>query len=483
MTTRRLFTALFFVALFTIGIRDTLDPDMWWHLRTGEYILQNGIPYQDIFSFTVPEHEWITHEWLSQVVMWGAYQLGNWAGLILVFAAIITATFALIYAITPGRPFLAAFVVLLAGFTSSIVWRPRPQIFNLLLTAVFLFLIERVKDGKSSRRVLWALPPLTMLWANFHSGYLLGIVVLIIYLIGESMERWRGNDERTLAWTDIRFLGAITVFSFLAAALNPNGIKLWLYPFLTLGSPTMQAYIGEWQSPDFHNVIFWPFVVMAALGILGMIFSQKRPSWTELLLFGGTAAAGLMSLRNIPLFAVISAPIVARYLLSSMEGSPIYPTVSGQAPASSTPRMMRVMNWGILITAVFASLLWTTTKISENETAVDAEYPSQAVAYLQESGLAEQPGYNKYLWGGYLIWHDIPVFIDGRADVYGDDFMEYYMQTFNVTESWREPLDAYAVQYVLTDKYGTLAVLLETDMGWEGVYADELAQIFVRTTE
>ena len=134
----------------------------------------------------------------------------------------------------------------------------------------------------------------------------------------------------------------------------------------------------------------------------------------------------------------------------------------------------------ILITAVFASLLWTTTKISENETAVDTEYPSLAVAYLQESGLADERGYNTYIWGGYLIWHDIPVFIDGRADVYGDDFMEYYMQTFNVTQSWREPLDEYAVQYVLTDKYGTLAVLLETDMGWESTYVDELAQIFIR---
>lgn len=76
MSTRRLFVALFLLALFTMAVRETLDPDMWWHLRTGEYILQEGLPRQDIFSFTVPDHAWVTHEWLSQLFMWLVYQVG-----------------------------------------------------------------------------------------------------------------------------------------------------------------------------------------------------------------------------------------------------------------------------------------------------------------------------------------------------------------------------------------------------------------------
>ena len=196
MTIRRLFTLLFLLALFAMAVRETLDADMWWHLRTGEYILQEGIPHQDIFSFTVPENEWITHEWLSQVVMWGAYLVGELPGLIVVFALLITITFWLIYLVTPGRPFLAAFVVLLAAITSAIVWGARPQIFNLLLTAVFVFIIERFKDGKFNRRVLWLLPLLSFLWANFHSGYLLGIVLLGTYVVGNALQQWRGADER-----------------------------------------------------------------------------------------------------------------------------------------------------------------------------------------------------------------------------------------------------------------------------------------------
>ena len=483
MTIRRLFTALFFISLFATSLHDTLDPDMWWHLRTGEYILEEGIPHQDIYSFTVPDHEWVTHEWASEVVMWGVYQAGGWAGMVLFFALLITATFALVYTITPGRPFLAAFIGLLAAIASSWAWGARVQIFTLFFTAVFLVLVERVKDGKSGKRVFWALPLLTMLWVNFHSGYLLGIVVLGVYVVGESLQQWSGRDERVLSWPAIRLLGLMMVLSFLAAVLNPNGIKIWIYPLLTLGSSSMQAYILEWQSPDFHKTIFLPFILLAALGVLGLVFAQKRPSFTDLLLFGGTAAAGLLSARHIPLFAIISTPIVARYLLSSVEETAVYPILSGQAVQPSPPRLMQVLNWVVLITAVFAALFWTGTVIRDNEIAINEKYLASAVDYIEESGLAEQPGYNKYSWGGYLIWRGIPVFIDGRADVYGDDFFEYYQKTYNVTEEWRVPLDEYDIQYVFTMKNTPLAVLLEADTNWQQAYEDEVAQIFTRVNE
>ena len=189
MTTRRLFTALFLLSLFATAVRETLDPDMWWHLRTGETILQHSIPRQDVFSFTVPNNAWITHEWLSQVVMWLIYRAGGLPGLILVFALLITLTFWLLYRVCAGRPYLAAFVVLLSAFASAIVWGARPQIFNLLLTAVFVHLIERVRSGELAPRWLWLLPPLTALWANLHSGYMLGVILLATYAAAMSIEQ------------------------------------------------------------------------------------------------------------------------------------------------------------------------------------------------------------------------------------------------------------------------------------------------------
>ncbi|MCP4363654.1 MAG: hypothetical protein GY796_37115 [Chloroflexi bacterium] len=480
MTVRRLFAALFFIALFAMGVREALDPDMWWHLRTGEIILQQGIPRQDVFSFTALDHAWVTHEWLSQVVMWLGYQAGGFPGLIVLFALLIALSYWLLYLVCDGRPYLAAFIVLLAAITSAIVWGVRPQIFNLLLSAVFVHVVERVKNGRYVRRTLWLLPLFMLFWANFHSGYLLGVVLLGTYVVGEAGQQLLDKgDERTLDWAAIRHLFVVTIVSFLVAVLNPSGTELWIYPFFTLGSSAMQTYIQEWHSPNFHVALFWPFAAMLAGGAVSFIFSQRRMTATDLLLFGGTGAAGLVSARNIPLFAVIATPIIARHTLSALWGTKLYPVLGGEKPEPAPARMMEILNWLLLGVAVMGVLGWTAAKIDNQTTAVAERYPKLAVDFLEANGLAEAHGYNSYNWGGYLIWRGLPVFVDGRADVYGDEFLFYYRETFDVKETWREPLDEFAVDYVLMEKGSPLTTVLAAD-GWQEIYQDGLAQIFVR---
>lgn len=480
MTTRRLFVLLFVIAIFAMAVRETLDPDMWWHLRTGDFILAHGIPRFDVFSFTVPHHRWITHEWLSQVFMWLVYTAGGLTGLILVFAAIITLTFWLVYRRTPGRPYLAAFVVLLAAVASAITWGARPQMFNLLLLAAFIYVVEGVRGGRLKPRAFWLLPPLTALWVNLHSGYLLGVVLLATYVVGEALRSWRAPaGERGLSPQQIRLLAAVTGVSFLAALLNPNGYHLWLYPFETLGSSAMQSYIQEWQPPDFHFAIFWPFATMLALGVTGWVYSPRRPPPTDVLLFLGTGGAGLLSARHIPLFAVVAAPIVARSWWNVLAETRIGEALS---PGSErTPgRPARALNWSLLLLALLAAAAWTGVKAAGNDEAITRRYPVAAVDFLKQSGLDQERGYNRYGWGGYLIWRGIPVFVDGRADVYGDDFLLYYRQTLELQDGWREPLDDFDVTYALLGKDSALATLLVASDGWQERYADDQARIFVR---
>jgi hypothetical protein len=482
LNTKRLFVALFAIALFTMAVRETLDPDMWWHLRTGEYILQNGIPAQDVFTFTVPQNAWVTHEWLSQLIMWLVYLGGGLPGLILFFAVLTALTYWLLYLACAGRPYLAAFIVVLAAITSAIVWGARPQIFNLLLTAVFVLIVERVKDGRWNRRALWWLPLLTLIWANLHSGYLLGIVLLGTYAVGDVMQHWLTTaTERTLDRTAIAHLFSMTGVSFLAAAVNPSGIELWIYPFLTLGSGAMQAYIQEWLSPDFHQTYFWPFAGMLALGALGWIFNKNRPTITELLLFLGTGAAGLVSARHIPLFAIVATPIIVRHWLSvGLDPKGLAAkTAKVQDDKPLGSGLFVVLNWFILVMAVATAVFWSITKISNNDTAIAARYPVAAVDYLEASGLHEARGYNSYNWGGYLIWRGVPVFVDGRADVYGDPFLLFYRETFEVQSTWQEPLDEYDVDYVLMERGTPLTAVLAASPEWTQVYEDDIAQIFV----
>lgn len=481
MTVRRLFEALFITALFAMAVVETLDPDMWWHLRTGEYILDNGLPYQDVFSFTVPDYAWITHEWLSQVFMWVVYDVGQFPALILVFAALITLTYWLVYVVCDGRPYLAAFITLLAAIASAVVWGTRPQIFNMLFTAVFVFIIERTKQGKAPRWLLWTMPVVMIIWANAHSGYLLGVVVLGTYAVGEALQQWLGKDkERALSWQQIRDLAIITVLSFLVAALNPNGPALWIYPFETLGSPSMQQYIQEWQSPNFHVTQFWPFAIMTALGVIAMIFSGKRPTFSELFLFGGTAAAGFLSARHIPLFTILAAPIIARHAAAAVQNSPFKALIKEPAAAKPAP-LFAILNWVILLLAILGAAVWTLATIQNNDAEIAEIYPVTAVNYLKEEDLTQARIYNSYNWGGYLIWHGIPVFIDGRADVYGDDFIFYYRDAYDVTPDWEKPLNDYDIEYVLMETGTPLTNVLAASQRWEEIYQDDIAQIFMRT--
>lgn len=479
MSVKRLFSSLLIIALFAMAVRETLDADMWWHLKAGSYIAQNGIPHQDIFSYTVPNHEWVTHEWLSEVVMWWIYRTSGFAGLIVSFALIIVLTYWLVFLSCEGRPYVAGFVTLLAALASALVWGARPQIFNLLMTALFVFIVTEFQ-ATQKRRLLWWLIPLTVLWANLHSGYLLGVVLLGTYVVGFALDLWLGDKARPLlGGSEIRYLAGVTVLSFFAAALNPNGVTLWVYPFLTLGSSAMQAYIQEWHSPNFHVAAFWPFAAMLAFGVVGWLVNGKRPSWTETLLFLGTGGAGLLSSRHIPLFAIVAAPIVARrwtdFVRRRWQGDWLIGEID-QLPSGP----MALLNWIILVLACFGAVIWTGQTVAGNEAAIAERFPVDAVDYLEISGLAVQPGYNSYNWGGYLIWRDIPVFVDGRADVYGDAFLFFYRQAFEARSTWQEPLDAFDVAYVVMETGSPLTTVLDVHPNWEEAYRDDVAQIFVR---
>jgi hypothetical protein len=483
LTTRRLFVAIFLLALFAMAVRETLDPDMWWHLRTGQVILSDGIPNQDIFSFTVPENEWITHEWLSEVVMWLGFRVVGLPGLMLFFAAIVAGAFWLVYLRCAGRPYLAVFVVLLAALATAPFWGVRPQMFNMLFTAAFVFLVEGYKNGQVSRRALWLLPILTLFWANLHSGYLLGIILLLTYVAGESLGNiFTLRQKGTVDWSPAGWLFLMTLIAFLVAIINPNGPELWIYPFFTLGSDAMQRYIQEWQSPNFHLAIFWPFALLLLLGILAMIAGRRRPTATDILLFCGTAAAGLLSSRHIPIFAIVSAPIISRHLLNALDGTRLNPWMSGQVKGGDSDRSI-IINWILLLIMALVAAVWIAGKIQTNEQAIAARFPVAAVDHLEQIGLDQRHGYNSYNWGGYMIWRGLPVFVDGRADVYGDDFLFDYRRTFDLTDGWQLPLDEYNVDFVLIEQASPLANLLEASSDWEQAYGDNVASLYLRAAQ
>jgi len=472
--------AVLLLCLFAMAVRPITDPDFWWHLRTGQLIWESkSIPRQDVFSYTVAGQPWITHEWLTEVILYAVYAFAGQGGLILLFAGIITAAFALSYLQCDGRPYLASFVVVLAAVSSAVTWGVRPQMLSLVLSAVFLGVL-RLSD-KGNAKYLWLLPPLMVLWANLHGSFFLGAVYLAAHTVGVTLDRvFARGEEAKPDWKDIRRLAAVTTLTAAAPILNPNGIRLLLYPFGTLGSSTMQQYIMEWFSPDFHLAHFLPFALYVLILLVVLGLSHRRPTTTELIFMVGFGYASLRSARQIPFFVLTTTPMLTSQLLHIWRDSGL-PNLSATR-MRPRGRVFLVANWAILAALLAGAAALTSHALLGNAAAQRDAFPIRAVDFLEASETSGNT-YNLYHWGGYLAWRLYPehkVFIDGRADVYGDRFIEEYLQVYQLSESWREPLDTHNVSLVIIDKGSPLATTLSACAGWLQVYGDEQAVVLTR---
>ena len=231
--TETVFTIVLMLGLFGMASRSVVDPDLWWHLKTGQLTLQHHAVFRvDPYSFTCAGQPWINHEWLADVLMFSLYRAAGWGGLIVVFAALISTAYFLIFRRCAGRPYLAGIMTVWAAFASLPVWDVRPQIFSLLLASMFLML--RDLSVESPRRLWWAVP-LTLLWVNLHAGYALGIALLALFMVGELLDAGFGfapesGSRRTMFGT----LSLVLIACLAVVPINPYGFKMYWYPIATL---------------------------------------------------------------------------------------------------------------------------------------------------------------------------------------------------------------------------------------------------------
>jgi len=471
---RNVFFVAFFLMIFALAVRQSafIDPDLWWHLQTGQDIVTaRAIPQVDIYSFTKAGSEWVTHEWLSEVLIYGIFRFAGWAGLLVVFAGFITAAFYLTYRRCPGKPYIAAGVMLLAVVASSPLFGVRPQMITLLLASIFITFLTRYSSDGRPQRLYW-LAPLMLLWVNFHAGYALGLGLIVLYMISLAIER---------KWNLIPQLGIMLIACAAMVPLNPNGFRMFSYPLETLRSPSMAAFIQEWASPDFHKVMFLPLALFLFVLFGALALSPKRARASEVFLVFVTGLAALRSARHIPIFALIAAPILAEQIwaLISARGWDVRLMV----PEGSTPRAAVVFVLLLLLAPAALDVALIKHFVS-NQPAYEAiNYPRAAVDFLDQKQLPG-PLYNRYGWGGYLIRRlhgEYPVYIDGRADVYGDKFMYEAFNTHDGGNGWQGSLDRFSIRTVLIEPDVPLASLLRSDQQWQKVYEDHQAVIFTRS--
>jgi hypothetical protein len=489
LSKRKLLGFFFMLLIFAAASRPITDPDFWWHLRTGQYIVETkSIPHSDIFSTLRLGSEWVTHEWLSEVLMYYLFRPLGFAGLIGAFALIIMASFWITYRRCQLRvpyPYVVALALLLGTAATIPTWGVRPQMFSILFASVVLIVLDKYCRDEN-KRLIWWLIPVMVLWVNMHAGFAVGLALILLTILGQALDGLL-LDGLTLVeiWPRVRTLCLLWIVALAVVGINPNGLRMYSYPFETLRSSSMMRYIQEWKSPNFQDPAFQALLILILVTFCVLALSNKRPRPSELLILTATGAATLRSARNVPFFALIAMPILADYLwiLISSQTSAKRLTISDDrvVPNKSmlSVALSLVLFVAVPITAASLRLRQATTKQSQTEA---ENFPLAAAEFLRAQDLPP-PIYNEYHWGGYLIWKLYPsyrVYIDGRADVYGDALIEEFFVVHDGETEWRRPLDNHGIQTVMVEPDSAIASLLRQDPGWKKVFEDKQAVIFVR---
>ena len=509
LATRRLLPFVLLSAVFALTVAPATDPDFWWHLRTGQFIAETRtVPHVDIFSHTAAGREWVAHEWLTEVLMFAVFKGAGWAGLIASFSLVMTAALWLAYWRARERtphPTPAGAAVLLATFACAPILGVRPQMISFLLTSVFVLLLGRYARERRARS-LWPLPALMLVWANMHGAFALGLALVGVTGVGVALddlfapadeerarsEAARAGESRARAarrrlrgvWAGVRPLCVALAACAAAVALNPNGARLFTYPLETIASGAMQRNIQEWLSPDFHRAEALPFALLLLATFAALALSPRRPRPSELLLLAVSAYAALRSWRNIPFFALVAAPALAEHawLLINERLRSRRPATENEGAAKPTALQL-ILNAALFVVVPAALCVLTVSRAAGRQESVEAEkYPAAAVEFLRGHGEAG-PVFNAYGWGGYLVWKLYPertVYIDGRADVYGDALVEDYLRAEAGEPGWRELLERDRIRSVMIAPDAALASLLREDGGWARVYEDRQAVIFFK---
>ena len=454
MRATHLLAGLFASVAATLAVTEpSSDPDLFWHLASGDWMLDHGrLLDRDVFSFTREGTPYTAGQWLGQVVLALAFRAGEWPGLALMRAALVgVATLFLAKAVLRAQehPVWAAPPIVAAILVSRLAWGDRPQLFTVALFPVFLYVLLRARDG-GGHRALYALPVLMLVWSNLHGAFVLGLALLLAFAA-----------ESQLAQHPLRRkFGIALLASALASVLNPSGLiaVTWAGSYAaSAGQRVLEERPTDVLSPA--GLIF-VLLLCAALGsalTLGLPGVRARVGppllWSGLIV--PFALLGLAIQRQLPYACDVLAVFAAAAVPAALGRRPaVAPVVRG--PPLALPAA------AVLVTLV---LVVGVTGVAQRPDL--ATYPTASLAELRA-----RPGnlLHEYDWGGYLIRFapEHPTFIDGRLFPFVPDVLVDWTKAVGVGPGYAEILERHDIRLVLLRPHRPLVAALR-DRGWQVV--------------
>jgi hypothetical protein len=443
-----------------IAIQPFRDTDVWWHLALGQLITAYGIPHSEPFSFLQAAHPWVGQQWLYEVLLAGLVGAGGppLASVVMgavAVAALIIAALAVPRTMRVSPAALAASVVLSALVMGQLIG-VRGQVTSLLGTAVVLLVISRWREGRTG--YLWALPPVFLLWANLHAGFIVGLAVLVLALVAATPLEPAARVSR-------RPLAIALVASAMVTLVNPAGIGLYRYVADTFLNPTLTQLVTEWMSPDFHNIWLQLFELQAALLVVLWIASG-RPDRFDALLWFLTFIAALQAQRNVSLFALVAVPQIAVYGTRAWRLR-VAPRLGARLRPAQT-RGRSVLSGAAFIGVAVATLLSLAPRLTASAASFEAaRYPKAAADYVAAHFIGQRI-YAPDSWGGYLAYR-FPegrvVFLYDETAVFGDAALQRYLDVHLLRSNWASVLREEAVTTAIVGDASQEASAFH-ELGW-----------------
>ncbi|MFA5270354.1 MAG: hypothetical protein WC400_01975 [Patescibacteria group bacterium] len=476
-----IFIGLTLLLAFVLTIRPPWDPDLGWHLRNGEDILRFGAPQGDLYSHTMSGYPWVSHEWLTDVLMYLAYHYWGLLFLSIFFALLAITTYWIAARVSRISYEATILSVLIATLVAYPVVGVRPQLLTLCGVAITLWVLFRWRANPRTNLIYWLIP-LMLLWANLHGGFAAGLILMGVFGVAELgkfiiRKLYFQANWPTLTANQLWQLVGVGLISGIVTLINPYTWRVYDELWRTLSNDLVRSGISEWLPVTFNNANGLNLLLYA--GLLGVLvaFSWRRTDITKIILAVVFFVVAISSWRNIPLFSLITLPLLADAIEVLLPGGISY--------YAKSIWVLLIIGTGVGYFGYHQYLNVVPATQSVVTLAQVSDYPEGAVKYIKEHQLSGRL-FNEYNWGGYLIWQlpEKQVFIDGRMAIWqtaDQDVFKEYQSLSDADEPATTILNKYGVELALVYRQKTLAnYFLRRADEWKVVYQDNISALFQR---
>jgi hypothetical protein len=464
--------ALLLVALFTapavmiLRLASVADPDVWWHLRTAEWMIEHrAAPHTDPFSTFGAGKPWTAYSWLYELAIFGLFKRLGLVGIVAYSTGMAVAVTMAVHRLIRHLQTDFSFAVVLTGITSiciSRLYTPRPWFFSILLFTLELDLLMQARRTGKVSGLAW-LPLVFALWTNLHVQFFAGLMLLVI-AVAEALlaPRWTAIQTRIRpAW-----ICGILIASVLATMASPNGLSSYRSLYGMVSQSGYLSNVSEVQAIPFRHLDDWG-ILLLVLAATGVLARARRLVFFEGALLVFAVFVSFHSQRDLWVVVISASAILA----AELKGDE-----ANRLRLTATAAPFIALGTALIVLLGFRVLHVDNARLRAN---LAVELPVRAVEVVKEKGWSG-PLFNDFTWGGYLIWElRMPVNAFGGQNFLGDPQIDRSISTWNGQPGWNSDPDLAKAGLVIGPVNLPLTQLLRMDSRFQLAYEDQLAAVFV----